>query len=190
MKSGAAPGCKEDDVGLYYENLDERTRRLMLDEMNLDVTENKLNISPYFSGQGVHDYPNMLRQAIESGDDNSLAAALSEQRRILRSYTRRTPSNGYSIVTIPPNAAEVVAEGEFNRYYIRALARRAIEDGIQELIVIRAKPVAQPRPQSEALIETTLNPRDILEDLRQHPGEPSSLGVPAGPGSGLTVRLP
>jgi hypothetical protein len=142
------------------------------------------------SGQGVRDYPNLLRQAIENGDDNSLAAALSQQRRLLRNYTRRTPGGGYTVVTIPPNAAEVVAESEFNRYYIRALARRAIEDGIQELVVIRAKSVSQPRPQSEALIETTLNPRDVLEDLRQHPGEPSSLGVPAGPGSGLTVRLP
>ena len=177
-------------MGLYYENLDERTRRLMLDEMNLDINDNKLNISPYFSGQGVHDFPNLLRLAIESGDDNSLAAALSEQRRLLRSYTRRSTSGGYSIVTIPTNAAEVVAEGEFNRYYIRALARRAIEDGIQELIVIRAKAVTHPRAQSEALVETTLNPSDVLEDLRQHPGEASRLGVPAGDGSGLTVRLP
>jgi hypothetical protein len=190
IKSGAAPRRKEGDVGLLYENLDERTRRLMLDEMNLDITDNKLSISPYFSGQGVHDYPNLLRQAIESGDDNSLAAALSEQGRILRSYTRHTPSHGYSIVTIPANAAEVVAESEFNRYYIRALARRAIEDGLQELIVIRAKAVTEPRPQSEALVETALNPRDVLEDLRQHPGEPSRLGVPGGPGSGLSVRLP
>ena len=158
--------------------------------MNLDVADNKLNISPYFSGQGVRDYPNLLREAIESGDDNSLAAALTEQRRILRSYTRRTPGHGYSIVTVPENAAEVVAESEFNRYYIRALARRAIEDGVPELVVVRAKPVAQPRPQSEALVETSLKPQEILEDLRSHPGEASRLGVPAGPGSGLSVRLP
>jgi len=84
-----------------------------------------------------------------------------------------------------------LAESEFNRYYIRALARRAIEDGIPELVIYRAKPVSNPRPESEARIETSLLPEDLLEDLRSHPGdEPPVLGVPSGPNSGLSVRLP
>ena len=177
-------------MGLYYEFLDDRTRRLMLDEMNLDLSQNNLTISPYLSGQGVHDYPDLLRQALENGTDDSLAGALSRQRRLLRSYTRRAPGGGYQNVSVPDNAADVVAEGEFNRYYVRALARRAIEDGLSEVIVVRAKPVAQPRPQSEELLETALDPREVLEDLRAHTGENPRLGVPAGPGSGLTVRLP
>jgi hypothetical protein len=131
-----------------------------------------------------------LRQAIESGDDDSLAAALGQRPRLLPSDTRRTPGHGYATVSVPHNAAEVVAESEFNRYYIRALALRAIENGVHELVVVRARPVAQPRAQSEALIETTLNPAELLEDLRSHPGESPRLGVPAGPGSGLSVRLP
>ena len=177
-------------MGLYYENLDGRTRQLMLDEMELDISQNKLMISPYLSGQGVRDYPQLLRQAIESGSDDSLAAALGQQRRLLRSYTRRTPGHGYSVVSVPNNAAEVVAESEFNRYYIRALALRAIESGVPELVVVRARPAEQPRARSEELVETTLKPADLLEDLRSHPGETPSLGVPAGPGSGLSVRLP
>jgi hypothetical protein len=177
-------------MGLYYENLDSRTRELMLAEMDLDISQNKLTISPFLSGQGVRDYPQLLRQAITNGDDNSLAAALGQQRRLLRSTTRRKPGHGYGIASVPSNAAELIAESEFNRYYIRALALRAIENGVHELVVVRARPAAQPRAQSEALIETTLNPADVLEDLRSHPGETPSLGVPAGPGSGLSVRLP
>jgi hypothetical protein len=177
-------------MGLVYENLDDRTRHLMLDEMNLDVSQNRLMISPYLSGQGVHDYPQLLKDAIENGNDDSLAAALQQQRRLLRSYTRRTPGHGYATVSVPHNAAQIIAEDEFNRYYIRALALRAIETGVHELVVFRAKPVEQPREQSEALLETTLNPNDVLNDLRSHPGETPSLGVPAGPGSGLSVRLP
>jgi len=177
-------------MGLYYENLDARTRQLMLDEMDLDIAQNHLTISPYLSGQGVRDYPQLLRQAMESGSDDTLAAALGQQRRLLRSTTRRKPEHGYAIVSVPHNAAELIAESEFNRYYIRALALRAIESGVRELVVVRARRVAQPRAQSEALLETTLDPADILEDLRSHPGEPPRLGVPAGPGSGLSVRLP
>jgi hypothetical protein len=180
----------EDGVSLIYYNLDRRTRQLMLEEVSLDVAANKLSISPFLSGQGVRDYANLLIQAIQEGDDSSLAAALSLQRRLLRSYTRRTRGRGYSIASVPENAANVLAEGEFNRYYIRALARRAIADGLAELIVIRAKPVVQPRPQSEGLVENTVSPQALLADLRAHPGEPSVLGIPAGPGSGLSVRLP
>jgi len=71
------------------------------------------------------------------------------------------------------------------------LARRAIEDDISELVVYRAKPVSNPRPESEARVETVLPPEELLEDLRTHPGdERPSLGVPSGPNSGLSVRLP
>lgn len=178
-------------MALYFENLDDRTRQLMLDEMEYDVAHNQLHISPFLSGQGQRDYANLLREALQSGSDETLAQSLREHRRILRTLPRRNPKGGYSIGATPENAAQVLAESEFNRYYIRALARRAIEDGVPELVIYRAKPVSQPRPESEARIETTLSPEELLEDLRSHPGdEPPTLGVPSGPNSGLSVRLP
>jgi hypothetical protein len=179
-------------MALYFPNLDERTRQLMLDEMQFDLDHSQLHISPFLSGQGQMDYANLLREAIESGNDETLAKKLREHRRIARTLPRRKPkSGGYSIAATPENAAEVLAESEFNRYYIRGLARRAIEDGIGELIVYRAKPVRNPRPESEAMIESTLAAEDLLTDLRAHTGdEMPTLGVPSGPNSGLSVRLP
>jgi hypothetical protein len=178
-------------MALYLENLDDRTRQLMLDEMEYDVAHNQLHISPFLSGQGQRDYANLLREALQSGNDETLAENLRGHRRILRTLPRHNPKGGYSISAIPENAAQVLAESEFNRYYIRALARRAIEDGITELVIYRAKPVSNPRPESEARIETTLSPQELLDDLRSHPGdEPPTLGVPSGPNSGLSVRLP
>lgn len=178
-------------MALYLENLDDRTRQLMSDEIEYDIAHNQLHISPFLSGQGQRDYANILREAIQSGNDETLAEHLREHRRILRTLPRRNPKGGYSISTTPENAAQVLAESEFNRYYIRALARRAIEDGISELVIYRAKPVSNPRPESEARIETTLSPQELLDDLRSHPGdEPPTLGVPSGPNSGLSVRLP
>ena len=178
-------------MALYFENLDDRTRQLMLDEMEYDIANNQLHISPFLSGQGERDYANLLREALQSGTDETLAQSLREHRRILRTLPRRNPAGGYSIAATAENAAEVLAESEFNRYYIRGLARRAIEDGIQELIVYRAKPVRTPRPESEARVETVLSPQELLDDLRSHPGdERPTLGVPSGPNSGLSVRLP
>jgi hypothetical protein len=178
-------------MSLYFGNLDDRTRQLMLDEMQYDISHNQLHISPFLSGQGQRDYANLLREALQSGNDETLAQALREHRRILKTLPRRNPKGGYSIAATAENAAEVLAESEFNRYYIRALARRAIEDDIRELVIYRAKPVRNPRPDSESRVETSIAPDELLEDLRTHPGdEPPALGVPSGPNSGLSVRLP
>jgi hypothetical protein len=177
-------------MALFLENLDERTRSLMLEELEYDIQHNQLHLSPYLSGQGVHDYPNLLRRALESGSDETLADDLSKLRRTERATERRKPAGGFNTVSVPANAAQSIAENEFNRYYIRAVARRAMQDRIPALVIYRAKPVGQPRPESEALVETTIDPAALLEDLRSHPGERPALGVPAGPGSGLSVRLP
>ena len=177
-------------MSLYYVNLDDRTRQLMLDEMEYDIAHNQLHISPLLSGQGQRDYANLLRQAIEHGTDETLAEDLRAHRRITRTLPRRRPKGGFAIAAAPVNAADIVAESEFNRYYIRALARRAIEEGIPDLVIYRAKMVQSPRPESEALIESTLPANELLEDLRAHPAEPPKLGVPSGPNSGLSVRLP
>ena len=178
-------------MALYFENLDDRTRQLMLTEMEYDVTNNQLHISPFLSGQGQRDYANLLREALQSGNDETLAQNLRAHRRLIKTLPRRKPKGGYVIAATPENAAEVLSESEFNRYYIRGLARRAIEDGITELVIYRAKPVQNPRPESEARVEKSLSPQALLEDLRSHPGdEPPTLGVPSGPNSGLSVRLP
>ena len=178
-------------MALFLENLDERTRQLMLDEMEFDIANHQLHISPFLSGQGQRDYENLLRDALQNGTDETLAQSLREHRRILRTLPRRNPSGGYSITATAENAAQVLAESEFNRYYIRALARRALEDGIPELVIYRAKPVANPRPESEARLETAVPAQELLADLRAHPGdERPALGVPSGPNSGLSVRLP
>ena len=177
-------------MSLYYHNLDDRTRQLMQDELEYDIAHNQLHISPFLSGQGQRDYANLLRQAIENGSDETLEKDLRAHRRITRALPRRSRSGRYGIVATPTNAAQILAEGEFNRYYIRALARRAIEDGILELVVYRAKRVRRPRVESEALVETTIPAKDLLEDLRSHTDQPPALGVPAGSSSGLSVRLP
>jgi hypothetical protein len=178
-------------MALYLENLDERTRQLMLDELEYDIAHHQLHISPFLSGQGQRDYAHLIREAIQSGSDQTLAEALSAHRRINRTQPRRQLKGGYSIASTPENAAEILAESEFNRYYIRGLARRAIEDGIPELVIYRAKLAKNPRPESEARVEMVLSPQDLLDDLRAHPGdEAPALGVPAGPNSGLSVRLP
>src|SRR5215510_11562053 len=103
-------------MALYYFNLDERTRQLMLDEVEYDLAHNQLHFSPFLSGQGQHDYVNLLREAIQSGSDETLAVDLRAHRRINRAMPRRkVKDSGFTIAATPTNAAEIIAEGEFNR---------------------------------------------------------------------------
>lgn len=177
-------------MAFYFADLDENVRALMLEEVEFDEANNTLHISPYLSGQGVRDYPQLLKEAIQNGDEETLAQALSQHRRIDRTAHRRNPAGGYSIVTVPENAAEMLAGDAFNRYYIRALCQRALQEGIDELIIYRAKPAANPRAASEQLVETTIDPQTLLLDLRKYTDERPEFGIPGGPNSGLSVRLP
>ena len=90
---------------------------------------------------------------------------------------------------VPRTAPDTLAEGEFNRFYVRGLCARALEENVTEVQVYRGKSVRNPRPESRAMIGKVLLARDLLEDLRRSQGVEPALGLPTGPNSGLTIRL-
>lgn len=172
---------------LSYENLDAETRRLMLEEIEEDIASNKLYFSTRFSGTGRADYPGLLKQAAESQDDEWLAEQLQRNGRLNTTEQRRT-KGGTSTVKVPVTAHETLAEGEFNRFYIRALCIRAMTEGLA-LVVYRAKQVMNARSESQAKIGKTVDAQRLLNDLRANPGVDTALGLPAGPNSGLCLKL-
>ena len=66
---------------------------------------------------------------------------------------------------------------------------RAIEERLDKVVVYRAKEVERPRSESVLMIGKKLNPSAVLEDLRTHTGVDTALGIPPGPGSGLSLKL-
>ena len=106
-------------MALNLHNLDDRTRQLMLEEMDYDIAHDQVHISPFLSGQGQRDYANLLREAIQHGDDETLAKSQRAHRRITRALPWRKPEGGYMIAAAPTNAPRILAESEFNRFYIR-----------------------------------------------------------------------
>lgn len=61
---------------------------------------------------------------------------------------------------------------------------------MSELVIYRAKQVREPRPESQAMIGKNINAKALLDDLRTHPGVEPALGLPPGPNSGLSIKLP
>ena len=58
------------------------------------------------------------------------------------------------------------------------------------MIAYRAKQVSNPRPELEALIGQSIDPAKLLNDLQTKIGVDTALGLPAGPNSGLSAKLP
>lgn len=174
-------------MAFSFFDLDEKTRTMMLDELRYDLERGSVYVSARLNDFGVKQYPTLLKSALENGTEQTLAREL--QSGCFKTHEqRRNPRGGFTIAAIPATAHETLAEGEFNRYYIRALCRRAIDES-GHLRIYRAKPVMNPRPESTAKVGQSVNPEALLADLRNNMGIDTHLGLPAGPNSGLSVKL-
>lgn len=175
-------------MGLKYQNLDAETRPLVLDELK----QGNLYQSPRLTPEGLAQWPKLLTDAAGSHNDDWLATQILE-RGLLKSrenYIRK--GKAYQRDINQPHAAQQLAEGEFNRFYLRGLCRRAQKDGIKTVVVYRAKAVDRPRPESEALIGKHIPVDELLAALRSNDfvSIEDALKVPGGPNSGLSARLP
>ncbi|HEV2705998.1 MAG TPA: hypothetical protein VGV59_08735 [Pyrinomonadaceae bacterium] len=162
----------------------------MLIEVESDVERGELYISSRLSKHGQQDYPRLLKEAVAKYDAAWLADMLRADNRLNVSEQRRKPKGGYTVAKVPISAPETLAEGEFNRFYIRALCRRAREDNISELIIYLAKDVSNVRPEAERLVGTTVSVDALFDKVKTATGIDSALGLPPGRTSGLSVRLP
>ncbi|MBQ1764938.1 MAG: hypothetical protein IIZ92_18845 [Aquincola sp.] len=175
-------------MGIDYQNLDDVTRKHMADEVALG----NHYMSPRLTAAGLAAWPGLLANAVARENDDWLAEQLLAHGhfRSEESYTRN--GKQFTRRINQESSAVQLAEGEFNRIYVRALCIRATEAGQDHLVVYRGKAVAQPRPESEAKIGTSVPVVVLLEALRKNDFVTieSALGVPGGPNSGLTCRLP
>jgi hypothetical protein len=176
-------------MGLTYENLDEETRRLMLEELDADLDRGAVYMSQRLVPGREQAWLALLRAALIGEHDDWLAAQLERQALLEQTELRRTPSGDVTVAQVPADAEQLLAEGEFNRYYARALCRRVQAEPGHVLEIYRAKAVARPRPESEARLRHEVSADVLLTDLRTGTRVDAALGVPMGPNSGLSVRM-
>ncbi len=174
-------------MGIIYENLDAKTRSYMLEESRLGGHY----ISPRLAPEGQAAWQSLLEEAIKTYNDDWLATELLKRNFILSQETYSRSGNVNLRKINQPHAAQQLAEGEFNRYYLRGLCVRAKAEGKRFLKVYRGKQVSQPRPESEAKIGTEVDVEALLVTLRRNDFVTieEAFGVPGGPNSGLTARI-
>jgi hypothetical protein len=175
-------------VAFNLKHLDERTRALMLEEFDADSVTGELVESKRQSAAGLSAWPALLREALAEHDEAWLTREASPQMYWNRNYQRRNSKGGYSWAQVPYNAPATHSESQFVCYYLRAMCRRAQEDGLG-VKVVRLQQVETPRASSQALIGQLVNPTELLEDLRINKGIENFLGIPGGPNSGIGVEI-
>lgn len=191
----------------HFEELDEATREHMLDEVERDIADGKLYMSKNFSASAKGAYPDLLRKAVREGTEQSLTQALRyagfwsfikgrsgfgsprplRPMRPLKSGPSGFGSAGSTLDEIN-NAAATFAEGEFNVYYMRGLCLKLIAEGQGQAEVYRAKAVDEPRAGGKVHAGQIVSCADHLEALRARKGGVSTLGLPRGVNSGLSLR--
>lgn len=163
-------------------NLDDKTRNFMLDEINSDINNGKLYLSNRLNQNGKDNYPKYLLEAVRSGNEETFTSSLIQGD----SFNETEIVQGKS-KKIPNNAASLLCQSEFNRYYIRAICLRALNENQEEIEIYRGRESSWARPESEMLIGTNLNASDLLEDLRNSIGISPKLFPEIN--SGLTVKI-
>lgn len=171
-----------------FENLDETTRGFMLEAISEAETSGNIYFSTRFNDAGYKQWLPLLKEAAEKHDEHWLAFQLEAQRLMKGFEGSMTPSGGYTIKHVPNTAAETMAEGQFNRFYILGLCKRASAEGISNLEIYRAKQSASPRRESQSLIGSQLSVDYIEAQLLKTADSFKSELVK--PNSGLSVKLP
>lgn len=171
-----------------FENLDEKTRGFMLEAISEAEASGNIYSSTRFNDAGQKQWLPLLKEAAKEHDEHWLAYQL-EAKGLMKDFEgAMTPSGGYTVKHIPHTAAETMAEGQFNRFYILGLCRRARVEGISQLEVCRAKKSLVPRRESENLIGSKISV-DYVEAqlLKTSDSFKSSL---IKPNSGISMKLP
>lgn len=172
---------------LQYESLDPTTRRFAIAELDRDIETGAYHSSERIRPTAVADYQRYLQEALRYYDDRWLEEHASDL--MVDFEPRRTRSGGQTAVKLPEMASRMLAEGDFNRYYMRGVALRAIEEGRQVLEVYRARLSMEPRAESAQLEGRRLPANEVLKYLRGEQVADPAVTPLGRPNSGLSLRL-
>lgn len=170
-----------------FENLDTATRKFMIEAIEEAEQTNNIYKSARFNEAGNQKWIPLLKEAANGYNEHWLAYQLEANVLMIDFEGAQKPSGGYTIKHVPHTASETMAEGQFNRFYILGLCKRARNEGITELEIYRAKQRAEQRPESQALIGTKLSIDEIESQLKETKNSFKSSLVK--PNSGISVRI-
>lgn len=181
-------------MNMKYDELDQTTRKYMLHEFEAEEASGKPYRSKALSVDGLRVFPELMRQAIQSGNEQTLYQALNvpEYWEPEESYVRRDAQR-----TRRRNieqSARRLALSEFSTWYVRGMAKRLLDEGVEECQVYLAEtPDAEGKPGECSLHEGMVLPvREVYRGHRARywptPGDRAAISVPSSPGCHHLIR--
>lgn len=179
-------------MAMNYEELDDQTRGHMLSEFENEQRGGRPYQSKALSQAGLAAFPDLMREAIQSGNEQSLAVALQsfelwepEEEYTRQGITRRRKRN-------VPQSATRLAVTEFSTWYVRGLARRLLDEGVDSCQVYRGE---QPKWEPGECAEhegRVVSVQEIYDSHRVRywppPGNKAAFSIPFGPGCHHIIR--
>jgi|WetSurMetagenome_2_1015567.scaffolds.fasta_scaffold216248_1 hypothetical protein len=163
-------------------NQTDEVRKLMMNELNSDIKSGSVYLSSRLNITGQERYIDFIRNAIQVGSEATLQISLESGNFFNPTYERQGKP-----VKMPSNAAQLLAQSEYNRYYIRGICLKAIDDNLESVEIYRARESSWVRPESEMKIGKKLNAKALLQDLRNTIGQEPNILPEIN--SGLSVRI-
>ena len=171
-------------MSMTYEELDQRTREFMLSEFETEQTDPERYFSRAMSTAGLAAFPDLMRDAIRSGNEVSLIESLH------RPEFWKPRDAGSKTVNLD-HASTRLGLSEFSTWYVRGLGRRLMEEGVTNCQVYRG---AEPKraPASCSQHEGQTMPVSVVYEghrARYWPEpDPSAFSIPYEPGCHHVVR--
>lgn len=151
---------------MNYDELDDTTRKWMLEEFNNEQSQEKHHQSKSLNQAGLEAFPEIMRKAIQTGNIDSLAKELSNPSYWNPTKPRKGKNGTIDIPINPQTEAKMVAHSEFNTCYTHGFARRLKEEGIEVCEVYRADRADQQNCECTNLEGTTQPVQKIYDGHR------------------------
>ena len=175
---------------MQYPELDNITRKWMLEEFKKEETSGNPYRSKWLSPAGRAAFAVEMEKAIVSGNDVTLANALKVPAYWDHHHytTKGTPTS------LPKDTPKTVAWNEFNVWYTRGFARRLLEEGVENCVIYRADVADVPRCECSMLEGKVIPVRQVYDGHRAKyhpaPGNRSAFSIPSGPNCHHSIRRP
>jgi hypothetical protein len=170
-----------------FEELDQTTRESILREFDAELAGNHY-VSPLLTDLGRQEVPHLTREAIQSGNEDTLFRTINRREYWVLT---RTDRRGRVSRVDADDAARRYATTEFCTWYVRGFAKRLIDEGERVCQVYRAAPADVPRTECSCLENQVVDLRRIYEGhrARYYPDvRPTAFSVPSGPNCHHAIR--
>ena len=178
-------------MAMNFEELDDTTRRYMSQEFEAEIASSNPYLGKNLSAEGRTVFPELMREAINTGNEATLGASLNRADlwNEVETYKRNGVVRERRINV--RQASERLALTEFNTWYVRGLASRLIDEGVTHCQAYRAAEPKWEPAVCTAHEDKVFTVQEIYEGHRAGywPLEnPAAVSIPFGPGCHHTIR--